>query len=183
MKIYTKTGDKGESSLFSGERVSKNHLRLQIYGELDYLNVIIAELYLLVDDKDLLNDFKFVHDRIFTISSQLATVDQSRLPSMFRPVQAIDIEKLEKSIDYLSKDLPVLTSFVIPGGNAGNVVANKARVVVRKAERLLVELMKGEEIDPLVLQFLNRLSDWFFTVGRYLIYLKNDIEVTWDSKK
>ncbi len=184
MKIYTKTGDKGQSSLFSGERVSKNHLRLQVYGELDHLNVVVAQLGLLVpaSEKELLAELQFVQDRVFTASSQLATVDQTRLPASFRPIAEEDIVQLERFIDQLSEQLPVLSSFVIPGGNQANVSANLARVITRKTERLLVELMKQEELPAVILQFLNRLSDWFFTVSRFVIHISQEQEVMWRAK-
>ncbi len=183
MKIYTRTGDQGQSSLFSGERIAKNHLRLQVYGELDHVNVILAQIVILLNSEaqDLLSNLGFIQERIFTASSELATVDSGKLPQNLRCLQACDVARLEQLIDELSEGLPVLKNFVLPGGNQLNICANQARVLTRKAESLLVALMQESEseLNEHILQFLNRLSDYFFVLGRWFVCQEGQMEVLW----
>ena len=163
------------------ERVTELDKETAFFG-LRHFADIRTTIKVPANEKELLAELQFVQDRVFTASSQLATVDQARLPASFRPIGDVDIAQLEVFIDQLSEQLPVLTSFVIPGGNQANVAANLARVITRKTERLLVELMSQEQLPAVILQFLNRLSDWFFTVSRFVIHISQQNEVMWRAK-
>ena len=168
MKLYTRTGDDGSSGLFGGDRVSKSHLRLVAYGTLDELNSILGLVRLhaspaCVSEEVLL---QIQHD-LFVLGAILATpaARQELLSArMSRPTWAL--ADMEADIDRLSALAPPMTAFVLPGGTAGSVHAHLARTVCRRAEREVVALTHEEPMNPVVLTYLNRLSDWLFAVAR-----------------
>lgn len=183
MKIYTKTGDKGSTSLFDGKRVLKNHLRVECYGILDHLNVLIGKIKVLnqnVFDEKILNQLQ---NRIFIISSELATENIEKLPTSFTLTSEKDILFLESQIDLMSEKLPALTNFVLPGGNALSITCHEARVICRSAERVLVELMDEFDVSNLdsVMKYLNRFSDLCFVMARKACVDLNDSELLWKT--
>ncbi|MBS1502336.1 MAG: cob(I)yrinic acid a,c-diamide adenosyltransferase [Bacteroidetes bacterium] len=165
MKIYTKTGDKGHTSLIGGARVPKHHLRIESYGTVDELNSYIG----LVRDQDIANHdkeiLKQVQDRLFTIGSSLAS-DPEKSKMVIPDLQQEDIGLLEKEIDAMDEVLPQLRHFILPGGNNAVSFCHIARCVCRRAERLTVHLAEESAVDEKVIIYLNRLSDYLFTLAR-----------------
>ena len=197
-KIYTKTGDKGTTSLFGGTKVPKSHLRIEAYGTIDELNSFIGLLgdqlasatagsvppvvhapADLAGTRDTLHE---VQDRLLTIGATLATEKE---PSYKMPeLTAGDITALERSIDAMDALLPPLRSFVLPGGHLAVSTAHVARCVCRRAERCCVRMQEEQmPVNPLVLQYLNRLSDYLFTVARFAAHLLRVQETPWNPKR
>ena len=181
MKIYTKTGDQGTTSLFGGKRVSKADLRIDTYGTVDELNSYIG---LLRDQevnrkrKDFLVE---VQDRLFTIGSILATEPGNTKVKIPHLLPA-DIEVLEKEIDAMDAALPPMRFFVLPGGHSSVSFCHIARTVCRRTERLVIALNASEEIDALVIQYLNRLSDYLFMLSRMMTQELQVEETPWKPR-
>jgi cob(I)alamin adenosyltransferase len=190
-KIYTRTGDKGKTSLVSGTRVSKAHLRLDTYGTVDELNSVIGVLRVeaageLGKHTELGSLDQFLHEiqnDLFNVGSQLACEDaamRGQLPN----IGPDTVAHLEEKMDEFSALLAPLKNFIIPGGSRSAAFAHVARTVCRRAERLCVALAEaGEEIDPVLVQYLNRLSDFMFVLARHLNRLMGVSEPTWAPKK
>ena len=181
MKIYTKTGDKGETSLIGGTRVKKSHVRIESYGTFDELNSYIG----LVRDqevnagrKDLLKE---IQDRLFTIGSSLAS-DPEKSKMKIPDLHAEDITLLEKEIDQMNEELPPLRVFVLPGGHQSVSFCHLARCVCRRAERLTIALQEESFVADLVIQYLNRLSDYLFVLSRKMAQELNAEEVPWKPR-
>jgi cob(I)alamin adenosyltransferase len=181
MKIYTKTGDNGTTSLVGGTRLSKAHIRIEAYGTVDELN---AYLGLLRDQpvnaprRELLKE---IQDRLFTIGSHLASEsDQTRkrLPDLHEA----DIELLEKEMDQLDAQLPPLRAFVLPGGHASVSFGHVARTVCRRAERAVIHLHEQEPVEEIIIRYLNRLSDYLFMLCRGMTQELGVEEVTWQPR-
>jgi cob(I)alamin adenosyltransferase len=181
MKIYTRTGDQGETGLFGGARVSKNHLRLQAYGTLDELNSVIGVLRLKVSKGTEVDEIlRRVQLDLFGLGAILATpADQaSRLEArMSRPTWSM--EDMEQDIDRLTALTGPMRAFVLPGGNEGSAHAHWARTVCRRAEREIVTLSEAEDVKPVVLTYVNRLSDWFFALARAENAVNGVADVEW----
>lgn len=181
MKIYTKTGDQGTTSLFGGKRVSKSDLRIDSYGTVDELNSYIG---LLRDQevnqvrKDVLVE---IQDRLFTVGSILATEpgnEKVKIP----PLAESDITYLEKEMDAMDAKLPPMRFFVLPGGHPSVSFGHVARTVCRRAERLVIALNHQETIDPLVIKYLNRLSDYLFMLCRMMAQELKIEETPWKAR-
>jgi cob(I)alamin adenosyltransferase len=165
MKIYTKTGDKGYTSLIGGTRVPKYDLRIESYGTVDELNSyigLIRDQEIGDHDKDIL---KQIQDRLFTIGSSLAA-DPERSKMIIPDLYAADIELLEQEMDAMNEHLPQLKHFILPGGSNAISFCHIARCVCRRAERLTVHLAETSTVDEKVNIYLNRLSDYLFTLAR-----------------
>jgi len=204
-KIYTKTGDKGRTSLIGGTKVPKSHIRIESYGTVDELNSFIGLLgdHLTTagplapaadvpgDAAPLLNSaappagylLKEIQDRLFTIGSSLAC-DPEKAPQLKIPdLKEEDVRLLEKEMDRMNEALPPMRSFILPGGHIAVSTAHIARCVCRRAERLCVNMQENELfIDPLVLQYLNRLSDYLFVLARYAGQLLQAPEIPWKPR-
>jgi cob(I)alamin adenosyltransferase len=184
-KIYTKTGDKGETSLFGGARVPKSHIRVEAYGTVDELNSYLGLLKDLIDTPPYKAVLKAIQDRLFTIGAVLASDPKK---SMMTPdIKPEDIQVLENEIDAMEVTLPALKNFILPGGHTTVSFCNIARTVCRRAERLVialdgVEKKKGHPIDPLSIQYLNRLSDYLFVLGRKVGQDLGVEEIKWQSR-
>jgi cob(I)alamin adenosyltransferase len=165
MKIYTKTGDKGFTSLIGGTRVPKHHLRIESYGTVDELNSYIG----LIRDQDITEHdqhmLKEIQDRLFTIGSSLAS-DPEKSRMILPDLNETDIELLEKEMDLMIEQLPELRHFILPGGSNVISFCHIARCVCRRAERLSVHLAEESSVDEKVNIYLNRLSDYLFTLAR-----------------
>ncbi|RCH56378.1 cob(I)yrinic acid a,c-diamide adenosyltransferase [Mucilaginibacter hurinus] len=167
MKIYTKTGDKGYTSLIGGMRVPKHHVRIESYGTVDELNSyigLIRDQGLSVRDKDVL---KHIQDRLFTIGASLAA-DPEKSRMVIPDLNTADVDLLEKEIDEMNLQLPELRSFILPGGSNSISFCHVARCVCRRAERIVVHLSQESTVDEKVIIYLNRLSDYLFTLARKL---------------
>ena len=189
MKIYTKTGDKGTTSLFGGTRVPKHHIRIESYGTVDELN---AHIGLLKDQdtgahtKEILNR---VQDRLFTIGSTLATEPEKATFKSGKDrlgiskISAEDIELLEQEMDRMNDELPPMTNFILPGGHQSVSFCHIARCVCRRAERMATALHEISPFDEMVLMYLNRLSDYLFVLARKLSKDLQAEEIKWIPKK
>ena len=165
MKIYTKTGDKGFTSLIGGTRVPKHHLRIESYGTVDELNSyigLIRDQDISIHDKEIL---KHIQDRLFTIGSSLAA-DPEKSRMVIPDLHLADIELLEKEMDNMDAQLPQLKHFILPGGSNTISFCHIARCVCRRAERITVHLAEESTVDDKVSIYLNRLSDYLFTLAR-----------------
>ena len=180
-KVYTKRGDAGLTDLIGKHKVPKSDLRVMSYGELDELNSLIGGCQQMLieesfssDDKDLLiKILTRIQHEIFNLGNMIATLDANISDNMPR-IDEIHLSKLEKDIDYYNTKLPALKSFVLPGGSMTNVWFHLTRTVARRSERTIVELSQLEEVDALILKYINRLSDAFFVWARWVIFFKND---------
>ncbi|GHE66612.1 cob(I)yrinic acid a,c-diamide adenosyltransferase [Roseivirga thermotolerans] len=182
MKIYTKTGDTGTTSLLGGARVSKAHIRIEAYGTVDELNSYIGLLRDQPVNQNRKDILKTIQDRLFTLGADLATEpgkDKVVKPDLFES----DIDLLETEMDRMDEQLPALTSFVLPGGHQSVSFAHLARCVCRRAERICIALNDQEKVSPLVIKYLNRLSDYLFVLGRLMAQELNAEEVKWEPRK
>jgi len=178
MKVYTKTGDKGETSLFGGKRVSKGDLRIHAYGTVDELNAYMGLLRDLCPNETRNIELIRIQDRLFTLGALLATESVSakkRLPKILQE----DIEYLEKAIDLMENSLASIKTFILPGGHPTVSYCHISRCVCRRAERLSVQLAVDNEIEVLVIQYLNRLSDYLFVLSRFLTKILDAKEIPW----
>jgi cob(I)alamin adenosyltransferase len=179
MKIYTKTGDKGFTSLIGGTRVPKHHLRIETYGTVDELNSYIG----MIRDQAGLTDhqkniLKEIQDRLFTVGSSLASDPEKskmKIPDLFET----DIELLENEMDTMNERLPELRHFVLPGGNVAVSFCHIARCVCRRAERLTVHLAEQSTVDDKITIYLNRLSDFLFVLARQICHDQGIAENQW----
>lgn len=181
MKIYTKKGDEGKTSLIGGTRVSKSHLRIESYGTIDELNSYIGWVRDLTDkiiEQDLLVD---IQDRLFTIGSHLAT-DPEKSKMKLPELREENVQVLENAMDQMEEVLPEMKSFVLPGGHPAVSCTHVARCVCRRAERLIVALNDEHIVDPLILKYLNRLSDYLFVLSRYISMQTGAHEMPWKAK-
>lgn len=182
-KIYTKTGDDGTTSLIGGTRIPKNYIRIEAYGTVDELNSWLGVIYDQCNDTLSANRLKAIQDRLFTIGSSLAC-DPSKDTKMQIPdLNPEDITHLEQEIDRMDAVLPVLKNFVLPGGQLASSQCHVARCVCRRAERICVAMHNEKEfVAPLVIQYLNRLSDYLFTLARYLVHINGGTETIWQTR-
>lgn len=181
MKIYTKRGDKGETSLIGGTRVSKYSLRIESYGTVDELNAYCGLIRDTVGEQEIIDQILAIQDCLFTIGSNLAEdPDKSRmnLPS----IHSYDIEFLEKKIDRMDSQLEPLRKFILPGGHVVVSYCHIARCVCRRAERIVIGLASESEVDNNIIKFLNRLSDYFFQLSRYMALKLGAVEHPWEAK-
>jgi cob(I)alamin adenosyltransferase len=183
IKIYTKTGDLGRTSLIGGTKVPKSHIRIETYGTVDELNSYIGLVNDLLVDEQSKKVLKEIQDRLFTIGSSLAC-DPDKEPLMKMPdLKETDIVFLEKEIDAMNEVLPPMKSFILPGGHIAVSTTHVARCICRRAERCCVNMQEQELfVDPLVIKYLNRLSDHLFVLSRYTGHLLNAPEIPWKPR-
>jgi cob(I)alamin adenosyltransferase len=181
MKIYTKTGDKGQTSLLGGSRVPKHHLRIESYGTIDELNSYIGLLRDQAINAKHIEVLLEIQDRLFTIGSYLASEPQKskvKIPLLNEE----DVVFLEKQIDELNDALPPMRSFILPGGHTTVSFCHIARCVCRRAERLVVHLSETETVSDIILRYLNRLSDYLFVLARKLSEELKASEIPWKPR-
>ena len=181
MKIYTKTGDEGITSLFGGKRISKGSLIIEAYGTVDELNSYIGFVRDQAVNKSRAAVLIEIQDRLFTIGSILATEpgnDKVKIPSLAES----DIVNLEKEIDKMEETLPPMKSFVLPGGHESVSIGHIARTICRRAERLVIMAGEHQPIDTLVVKYLNRLSDYLFVLCRKMSQELNAEETPWKPR-
>ena len=183
MKIYTKGGDLGKTSLIGGTRVPKSHIRIETYGTVDELNSFIGLLSDLLTHDEIKTILKEVQDRLFTVGSSLAC-DPEKEPHLKIPdLKESDITYLEQQIDAMNLVLEPMKSFILPGGHQAISTAHIARCVCRRAERWCVNLQEENLfVEPMVIQYLNRLSDYLFVVARYIGHLNGIADQPWKPR-
>lgn len=179
-KIYTKKGDKGETSLFGGTRVPKNSLRVDTYGTVDELDsaigVVIAHLS--QDEKKLISLLTSIQHDLLLIGSSLANPVPKPLPHLTKREKVF-----ERQIDQMTEKMPELHNFILPGGGKAGAFSHLARTICRRAERRVVKLSREEPIEPSILRYFNRLSDLLFTVARYVNHTEKKKETIWTRRR
>jgi len=183
IKIYTKTGDLGKTSLIGGTKVPKSHIRIDTYGTVDELNSWIGVVSDYTPDEQIKAILKEIQDRLFTVGSSLAC-DPEKEPLMKIPdLKESDIEFLEKQMDAMNEELPAMKFFVLPGGHLAISQCHVARCVCRRAERCCVNMQEQDIfVEPLVIKYLNRLSDYLFVLSRYLGHQMGIDEIPWKPR-
>jgi len=181
MKIYTKKGDTGSTSLFGGTRLPKHHIRIESYGSVDELNSYIGLVRDHLKDTFIRAELKSIQETLFTIGSHLAA-DPSKENLWLPKIEAREVKLLEMGIDRMEESLEPLKNFILPGGHPVVSYCHVARCVCRRAERNVVALSEINEIAPILIQYLNRLSDYFFVLARFLGKSLGAEEILWESK-
>jgi cob(I)alamin adenosyltransferase len=183
IKIYTKTGDKGKTSLIGGTKVFKNDIRIDTYGTIDELNSYIGLVTDYTPHEYQREILKAAQDRLFVIGSSLAC-DPDKETGMHIPdLKEEDILLLERAIDAINEQLPVMKNFILPGGHAAVSTTHIARCVCRRAERLCVNMQQHEMfVEPLIIKYLNRLSDYLFVLARFTAQELHVPEVIWKGR-
>ena len=189
MKIYTKTGDKGKTSLFGGTRVPKYHLRIESYGTVDELNSHIGLIRDQKIDKNTSQVLLKIQNELFTLGAMLATPPEKKILKSGKErlnINKIDIKSitlLEVEMDTMNENLPPMTNFVLPGGHTTVSFCHIARCICRRAERLVTQLNEESTIDELIIVYLNRLSDYLFVLARKLTIDNQAQEIPWIPEK
>ncbi len=184
-KVYTRTGDEGETGLVGGRRIAKEHLRIEAYGTVDELNSVIglSRSFLAQKENSLHRDkldliLEAVQQRLFDIGSELATLPGDEYEGQVK-VKEADTQWMEEVIDLMNEDLEPLKSFILPGGTPLNAFLHQSRTVCRRAERAILRLHRGETVSASIRTFINRLSDFLFVCGRWVAVKLNEEEVLW----
>lgn len=188
MKIYTKTGDAGQTSLFNGKRVPKHHLRVEAYGQVDELNVFIGNLRDHIDNTKTKNDLLRIQNQLFVIGSHLAfepgnSLKNKKLAALLPVFEDTETDFLEKEIDQMTEKLPAMTHFLLPGGHVAVSACHIARTVCRRAERAVTLLSESTPVENRLVVYLNRLSDYLFVLSRQLCGELGIEEIKWIPKK
>ena len=183
MKIYTKTGDTGKTSLIGGTRILKNDPRIEAYGTVDELNSFTGVVYDHIEDAHTKTIIKEIQDRLFTIGSELACDPNKDIKMAIPDLHESDIELLEKEMDRMDAELPVMKNFILPGGSPAVSFSHVARSVCRRAERCCINLLEHDgKVDLIIIKYLNRLSDYFFMLARYIGLKLNAPEIIWKAR-
>jgi cob(I)alamin adenosyltransferase len=183
MKIYTKTGDTGKTSLIGGTKVLKSDPRIDAYGTVDELNSYLGVVSDFSNNEHSKKILKEIQDRLFTIGSELACDPDKKINMPIPDLHESDIELLEKEMDEMDAQLPPMKNFILPGGLPAASFMHVARCVCRRAERCCVNLKENSsEVNPLIIKYLNRLSDYLFMLARYTSMKNNAPEVIWKAR-
>ncbi len=183
LKIYTKTGDKGTTSLIGGTKVSKAHLRIEAYGTIDELNSYLGLCKDIIENKNSRIILNEIQDRLFTIGAALACDPLKETKMKIPDLKEKDIVLLEKEIDKMNKSLPAMKFFILPGGHPTISHVHVCRSICRRAERCCVRLEKeNNEVEPAIIKYLNRLSDYLFVLARYTGHLLKIEEQPWKPR-
>lgn len=182
-KIYTKTGDKGSTSLIGGVRVPKNHIRIESYGTVDELNSYMGMVRDSADNPLITEWIHEVQDRLFTIGSVLATNPEKEVKMKLPDLHEADVIFLEQKIDEMNEQLPEMRSFILPGGSLAASTTHVARCVCRRAERICVAMQQeGEQVPDIIVQYLNRLSDFLFVLARHIAHISGAEDTPWRAR-
>ena len=189
-RIYTRTGDKGQTYLVGGKKITKDNIRICSYGEIDELNSYIGGCRQLIVDlksenlnfEKLSNILYRIQNELFNLGNMLATLDEDINEGMPK-IEDLHIDKMEEDIDYFNKNLPDLKSFVLPGGSQLNIWFHIARTLCRKCERTIVSLSQKESVDSVIVRYLNRLSDALFVWSRWINIVQSHSEVVWNPNE
>jgi cob(I)alamin adenosyltransferase len=180
MRVYTRTGDNGETSLSSGTRVQKDHPRLEAYGTVDELNSHLGLIQATIPDIDEKTRLRKIQNRVFVVSSNLA-VDNQDLLSKLPHIHQDDITDLEQAMDMLLDQITPLTNFILPAGHPSVASCHIARTVCRRAERRMVALSHDVGVEPILIRYINRLSDYLFVLARKTAFDLGVEEIIWTS--
>lgn len=178
-KIYTKTGDKGETSLIGGTRVPKYNDRIEAYGTLDELNSFIGNLRDQLADAHIREVLLRIQENLFTAESLLATDHTKEILRSLPQLKETDVLELEQEIDEMNLHLPALSSFILPGGHPLVSLCHVCRTVCRRGERIIIKLAAETKVDEILIKYINRLSDYFFVLARELAFINNIPDLPW----
>ena len=185
-KVYTKSGDKGQTYLVGGKKIAKDDIRICSYGEIDELNAYIGGCRQLIVEKSDNSEFKKlsnilyrIQNELFNLGNMLATLDEDIKKGMPK-IEDSHIKKMENEIDYFNENLPDLKSFVLPGGSQLNIWFHISRTLCRRCERTVVSLSQKESVDGIIVKYLNRLSDGLFVWSRWVNVMQSHPEVSWN---
>ena len=181
-KVYTRTGDDGTTGLGSGQRVAKDALRIEAYGDVDELNSFLGTALACGLDERLVRAFTPIQNELFHLGSDLCIPEQDKGRHRGPTIEARHVEALEGLMDELSEELPPLENFILPGGSTGAAQLHVARALCRRAERATTALAEQEAVGPLVVTYLNRLSDALFVMAREENRHRGVSDVYWDSR-
>ena len=187
MKIYTGTGDQGKTSLFSGERVAKNHERVEAYGDVDELSSVLGAVVAMLpeSESEIAAEIQTIQANLLRIGALLASTPDSSATARLDPITEADILGLESAIDRMNAELPELRSFILPGGHVSSAMAHMARTVCRRSERHMIALQDSDasvsECSEHSLVFMNRLSDYLFVLARYCNHVSGVSDILWDT--
>lgn len=180
--LYTRTGDKGHTSLVGGTRVPKYSLRLEAYGTIDEFSAFLGFLAAApVSDNEIQTQLRIIGNKLFNIGAYLATLPSAHQGEEIAGLSESDVVLLETWIDNWDAKLPPLNNFVLPGGCEEAARCGLARTVCRRAERRILELESQEYVSPILLAYMNRLSDYLFVIGRYLNHINGEKEINWEK--
>lgn len=179
MSVYTRFGDKGKTSLYGGKTVSKGSLRIDAYGNLDELNSWLGAVLAETKDKRIKNSFLIIQNDLFEIGASLSSDAKNKALGEYLEKR---VKQFEKEIDDLTKKLPELANFILPGGGKTGSSLHIARTVCRRAERRIAELSEKESVNEKILIYINRLSDLLFTFARYINYKEKKKELLWKTR-
>ena len=184
MAIYTKTGDKGKTSLFGGKRVYKSDQKVETYASIDELNSVIGYAIAEISFKQKKKEQSLIRSELEEIQNDLLEIGSSLAASSTKTVKQLKNRptEFEKRIDVLTAQMPILTKFILPGGSRGGASLHVARTMARRAERRVVSLSQAEKIDETIVIYLNRLSDLLFTMARFVNYKEKHKEQIWRKK-
>lgn len=171
MKVYTKTGDKGETSLLDNQRVSKDDIRVEAYGTVDELNAHIALLYTIIPDDDCQHTLQQIEKTLFVIQTHLAINDIQHYTYPLTPITSLHVQQLEQAIDKLQQHVPAMHAFIMPDAHTICAQCHIARTVCRRCERRIISLHHKANVDDNILMYINRLSDYLFVLARYCTIL------------
>lgn len=182
MPIYTRTGDKGKTSLFDGTRVFKSHIRVETYGTIDELNSMIGAAMAQLQTKNI--KLKTIKKELETMQNELLDIGSALATPYPLPVTGLEqrTKDFEKLIDEMTAQIPELKHFILPGGSKAGSLLHVSRTITRRAERQLIGLIQKEEVDPYIVTYLNRLSDLLFTMARFVNHQEKKKEITWIKK-
>ncbi len=180
MKIYTKTGDSGTTSLYGGKRLSKAEMRIETYGTVDELNSYIGLVATYLEEKEYSDLLADIQSRLFDIGTHLAA-EPGKQNLILPEIPESKITTMEEYIDKMNEHLPELKFFILPGGTHGAAICHVARTVCRRAERRVVQLSESEEVPLVLIRFLNRLSDFLFVLARKIAHDAGAAEIIWKA--
>ncbi|MDZ4763019.1 MAG: cob(I)yrinic acid a,c-diamide adenosyltransferase [Chloroflexota bacterium] len=180
MKIYTKTGDTGDTSLFAGGRVRKNNPLVEAYGTVDELNSFIGLVRTETLPEQADTWLEQIQNELFIVGADLATPLDAK-PEWLVRLDAAPTDRLEAAIDQMDAELPTLKNFVLPGGTRAAATLHVARTVCRRGERVCVEILTDDPINPQIVKYLNRLSDFLFTLARWVNFKAGESEIKWTA--
>ena len=182
-RIYTRTGDTGETGLFGGGRVAKDDVRVEAYGAVDELNAVIGAALVQVSDVAIVERLRVIQADLFTLGAQLATPNAAGPAASHLPaLPGARVVEMERWIDECDEELPPLRAFILPGGAGGGGALHHARTVCRRAERRVVTLAGAQEVDARIVVYLNRLSDLLFALARLATHRAGDTDVRWEPE-
>ncbi|PAB59216.1 cob(I)yrinic acid a,c-diamide adenosyltransferase [Anaeromicrobium sediminis] len=172
-KIYTKTGDKGQTSSYDNKRIGKNNIRVESYGTIDELNSFLGLSRNFIEDEEIKDIILKIQEELFLVAGQLATVDEEKFQYKITDTH---VKRLEEIIDLYIKKSDKVNKFIVPGTNKASGFLHVSRTICRRAERRIISLSETEEISPTLLKYVNRLSDTIYSIGRYLENEKNYVD-------